>query len=142
MASFNVCPEAEVKPAILEELLTLLLAEGVAPEILDGFPALGIRSCGVIVSLADSDVDCRQALSEMFGVDKAKGPLHRLEASILLQVWNEAKTRSDTQQVEATARALSLPLELPHGSWRNLLKAFASRYGDSTSERTSVTVLL
>ena len=59
-----------------------------------GFRALGIRSCGLFVSLADSNADCRQALSEMFGVDKAIGPLHMLAGSKLLLVWNQAKTRS------------------------------------------------
>ena len=47
----------------------------------------------------------REALSEMFNVDKKHGPLHRLEASKLVEVWSQAKARTETQQkVESTAR--------------------------------------
>ena len=72
----------------------------------------------VFSSLADDLPDLREALSEMFNVDKKHGPLHRLEA--------------ETQQkVESTARAHGMPVELLAGSWGNLMKAFQDQYGSS-----------
>ena len=130
MAEFTKFEEAQVsgQPPISEELMTLLTAATVHKSILDGFRALGIR----FSSLADDLPDLREALSEMFNVDKKHGPLHRLEASKLVEVWQQAKARTETQQkVESTARAHGMPVELPAGSWGNLVKAFQDQYGSS-----------
>ena len=120
MAEFTKFEEAQVsgQPPISEELMTLLTAATVHKSILDGFRALGIATCGRFSSLADDLPDLREALSEMFNVDKKHGPLHRLEASKLVEVWSQAKARTETQQkVESTARAHGMPVELPAGSW-------------------------
>ena len=70
--------------------------------------------------------------SEMFNVDKKHGPLHRLEARKLVEVWPQAKAHTETQQkVESAARAHRMPVELPTGSWENLMKAFQDQYGSS-----------
>ena len=74
------------EPPISEEHMTLLTATTVQKSILDGFRALGIATCGRFSSLADDLPDLREALSEMFNVDKKHGPLHRLEASKLVEV--------------------------------------------------------
>ena len=134
MAEFTKFEEAQVsgQPPISEELMTLLTAATVHKSILDGFRALGIATCGRFSSLADDLPDLREALSEMFNVDKKHGPLHRLEASKLVEVWQQAKARTETQQkVESTARAHGMPVELPAGSWGNLMKAFQDQYGSS-----------
>ena len=134
MAEFTKFEEAQVsgQPPISEELMTLLTAATVHKSILDGFRALGIATCGRFSSLADDLPDLREALSEMFNVDKKHGPLHRLEASKLVEVWQQAKARTETQQkVESTARAHGMPVELPAGSWENLMKAFQDQYGSS-----------
>ena len=87
------------KPPISEALQTLLFAAEVSPTIVDGFRALGMKSCGLCLP-----ADFREALSEMFGGNKAKGIQDRLEAGKTIQVWSQAKTRSVTQQkVEARA---------------------------------------
>ena len=88
MAEFTKFEEAQVsgQPPISEELMTLLTAATVHKSILDGFRALGIATCGRFSSLADDLPDLREALSEMFNVDKKHGPLHRLEASKLVEV--------------------------------------------------------
>ena len=79
-----------------------------------------------------TSTDLREALSEMFDVDKNHGPLHRLEASKLVEVWSQAEARTETQQkVESTARARGLPVELPAGSRGNLMKTFQDKYGSS-----------
>ena len=112
--------------------MTLLTAATVHKSILDGFRALGIASCGRFSSLADDLPELGEALSEMFNVDKKHGPLHRLEASKLVEVWSQASARTETQQkVESTARAHGMPVELSAGSWRNLTKAFQDQYGTS-----------
>ena len=134
MAEFTKFEEAQVagQPPISEELMTLLTAATVHKSILDGFRALGIATCGRFSSLADDLPDLREALSEMFNVDKKHGPLHRLEASKLVEVWQQAKARTETKQkVESTARAHGMPVELPAGSWENLMKAFQDQYGSS-----------
>ena len=134
MAEFTKFDEAQVsgQPPISEELMTLLTAATVHQSILDGFRALGIATCGRFSSLADDLPDLREALSEMFNVDKKHGPMHRLEASKLVEVWSQAKARTETQQkVESTARAHGMPVELPAGSWGNLMKAFQDQYGSS-----------
>ena len=93
---------------------------------------LGIATCGRFSSLADDLPDLREVLSEMFNVDKKHGPLHRLEASKLVEVWSQAEARTETQQkVESTARAHGMPVELPAGSWGTLMKAFQDQYGSS-----------
>ena len=103
--------------------MTLLTAATVHKSILDGFRALGIATCDRFSSLADDLPDLREAPSEM---------LHRLEASKLVEVWSQAKARTETQQkVESTARAHGMPVELPAGSWGNLMKAFQDQYGSS-----------
>ena len=125
MAEFTKFDDAQVsgQSPISEELMTLLTAATVHKSILDGFRALGIATCGRFSSLADDLPDLREALSEMFNVDKKHGPLHRLEASKLVEVWSQAKARTETQQkVESTARAHGMPVELPAGSWGNLMK--------------------
>ena len=113
------------QPNISEELVTLLSAATVHKSILDGFRALGIATCGRFASLADDVKDLREAVSEMFNVDKKHGPIHRLEASKLVEVWQQAKARTETQQkVDSAARAHGIPVELPARSWGNLVKAF------------------
>ena len=132
MAEFTKFDDAQVsgQPPISEELMTLLTAATVHKSILDGFRALGIATCGRFSSLADDLPDLWKALSEMFNVDMKHGPLHRLEASKLVEVWSEAKARTETQQkVESTARAHGMPVELPASSWGNLMKAFQDQYG-------------
>ena len=102
------------QPPISEELMTLMSAATVHKSVLDGFRAPGIATCGRCSSLADDLPDLREALSEMFNVDKKHGPLHRLEASRLVEVWQQAKARTETQQkVESAARAHGMPVELP-----------------------------
>ena len=71
---------------ISEELMKLLTAATLHKSVLDGFRALGIATCGRFISLADDVTDLREALSEMFNIDKKHGPLHRLEASKLVEV--------------------------------------------------------
>ena len=134
MAEFTKFDDAQVsgQPPISEKLMTQLTAATVHKSILDGFRALGIATCGRFSSLADDLPDLREALSEMFNVDKKHGPLHRLEASKLVEVWSQAKARTETQpKVESTARAHGMPVELPAGSWGNLMKAFQDQYGSS-----------
>ena len=134
MTEFTQFPAEQVsgQPAISEELTTLLTAATVHRSILDGFRALGIATCGRFASLADDVSDLREALSEMFNVDKKHGPLHRLEGSKLGEVWSQAKARTETQQkVDSTARAHGMPVELPAGSWGNLVKAFQDKYGSA-----------
>ena len=65
MAEFTKFDDAQVsgQPPISEELMTLSTA-----------------ACGRFSSLADDLPDLKEALSEMFNVDKKHGPLHRLEA--------------------------------------------------------------
>ena len=86
MTEFTQFPAAQVsgQPAIPEELTTLLTAATVHKSILDGFRALGIATCGRFASLADDVADLREAISEMFNVNKKHGPLHRLEGSKLV----------------------------------------------------------
>ena len=67
----------------------------------------------------------------MFNVDRKHGPPRRLEASMLVEVWSQAKACSETKKVESTARAHGMPVELFAGSWRNLMKAFQDQYGSS-----------
>ena len=98
--------------------MTLLTAATVHKSVLDGSIALGIAMCGCFSSLADDLLDLREALSEMFSFDKKHGPLHRLEASKLVEVWS-------------TARAHGIPVELPADSWGNLMKAFQDQCGTS-----------
>ena len=83
MAEFTKFDDAQVsgQPPISEELMTLLTAATVHKSILDGFRAPGIATCGRFSSFADDLPDFREALAEMFNVDKKHGPLHRLEAS-------------------------------------------------------------
>ena len=50
--------------------MTLLTDATVHKSLLDGFRALGIATCGRFSSLADDLPDLREALSEMFNVDK------------------------------------------------------------------------
>ena len=138
MAEFTKFDDAQVsgQPPISEELMTLLTAATVHQSILDGFRALGIATCGRFSSLADDLPDLRGALAEMFNVDKKHGPLHRLQASKLVEVWSQAKARTETQQkVESTARAHGMPVELPSGSWGNLMKAFQDQYGSSIPQK-------
>ena len=134
MTEFTQFPAAQVsgQPAISEELTTSLTAATVHKSILDGFRALGIATCGRFPSLADDVADLREALSEMFNVNKKHGLLHRLEGSKLVEVWSQAKARTETQQkVDSTARAHGMPVELPAGSWGNLVKAFQDKYGSA-----------
>ena len=78
------------------------------------------------IATSDDLPDLREVLSEMFNVDKKHGPLHRLQASKLVEVWQQAKSRTETQQkVESTG----MPVELTAGSWGNLMKAFQDQYG-------------
>ena len=93
---------------------------------------LSTAACGRFSLLADDLPDLREAHSEIFNVDKKHGPLHRLEASNLVEVLSQAKARTETQQkVESTARAHGMPVELLAGSWRNLMKAFQDQHGSS-----------
>ena len=90
MAEFTKFEEAQVsgQPPISVELMTLLTAATVA-QVHSGW-LQGAWYCNVwsfLFSLADDLPDLRQALSEMFNVDKKHGPLHRLEASKLVEVW-------------------------------------------------------
>ena len=60
--------------------------------------------------------------------------LERSRCSVLptWEVCSQVKARTETQQkVESTARAHGMPVELPAGSWRNLMKAFQDQYGSS-----------
>ena len=112
MAEFTKFDDAQVsgQPPTSEELMTLLTAATVHKSILDGSRALGIASCGRFSSLADDLPDLTEALPEMSNVDKKHGPLFRLEASKLVEVWSQAKARTETQQnVESTARAHRAP---------------------------------
>ena len=116
MTDFTQFAEAQVpgQPNISEELMTLLTAATVHKSILDGFRALVIATCGHFASLADDVADLREALSEMFNVDKK----------------HEARTKTQ-QKLESTARAHGMPVELPAGSWGNLTKSFQDKYGSS-----------
>ena len=102
------------QPNISEELMTLLTAAMVHTSILDGLRELGIATCCRFASLTDDVTDLREALSTMFNVDKKHGPLHRLEASKLVEVWSQAKARTETQQKVEARRAPSGVLGQPH----------------------------
>ena len=78
--------------------------------------ALGIATCGRFSSLAD---DLPDALSEMFNVDKKHAPLHRLEASKLVEVWQQAKARDGN-----TAKRLSRQPEHTECLLGNFMKSF------------------
>ena len=60
---------------ISEELMTLLTAATLHKSVLDGFRALGIATCGGSTFRRN-----------VRNVDKKHGPLHRLEASKLVEV--------------------------------------------------------
>ena len=98
----------------------MLLDADASPGFVTGFRALGVKTCSLYMALADSDADLRDTLADMLGVVKSKRVAHRLESARLLQVWQQSKTRSVKQiKLHATARALGLPCELPHGAWGN-----------------------
>ena len=131
MAEFAKFDYAQVsgQPPISEELTTLLTAATVHKSILDGFRALGV-SLRVVASPRR-----RSSRPPGSAFDKKHGPLHRLEASKLVEVSSQAKARTETQQkVESTARAHGMPVELPAGSWGNLMKAFQDAYFETLEE--------
>ena len=81
--------------------MTPLTAATVHKSILDGF-------------IADDVADFREALSEMFNVDKKHGPLHRLEASW----W---KCGHKQKPASRHSRSLSLrpdSMGCPSSSWQ------------------------
>ena len=109
--------------------MALLTVATVHKSVLDGFRALRIATCGRFSSLADDLPDLREAPSEMFNVDKKHGPLHRLEASKLVEVWSQAKARTETQhKVESAAQAYCKD-NTPQDRFRSvkLFKEFAYR---------------
>ena len=84
----------------------------------------------------DSEAELKASMQVLFSIDRSQGAQHILESAKLITVWKQARVRSDTQpQVEASARAHGLPLELPHGTWGNLLKGFATKFGDKVPKQ-------
>ena len=146
MAFFLQFTEEQIsqKPDIDEDLRTMLLQAGVHTSMPGIFRAQGISNCALFVALADSEAELKASMQVLFGIDRSQGAQHILESAKLITVWKQARVRSDTQrQVEATARAHGLPLELPHGTWGNLLKGFATKFGDTGSKtRAAVPVVL
>ena len=104
----------EEQPDIDEDLRTMLLQAGVHTSMPDIFRAQGISNCALFVALADSEAELKSSMQVLFGID------HILESAKLITVWKQARVRSD---------AHGLPLELPHGTWGNLLKGFATKFG-------------
>ena len=108
MTEFPQFAEAQVsgQPNISGVLVALLTAATVHKSLLHGFRAYGIATCGRFASIADDVADLRKALSEMFNADEKHSPLHRLEASKLVEVWSQAKARTEEtqQKVDSTAR--------------------------------------
>ena len=62
------------KPANSKELQTFIFAAEVPPEIAEGFRALAVMSCGLFVSLANSDPDFREEISETLGQQGKRDP--------------------------------------------------------------------
>ena len=124
------------KPDIDEDLRTMLLQAGAHTSMPGIFRAQGISNCALFVALADSEAELKASLQVLFGIDRSQGVQHILESAKLITVWKQARVRSDTQrQVEASARAHGLPLEFPHGTWGNLLKGFATKFGDTVPKQ-------
>ena len=65
--------------------------------IVAGFWFHGIGSCSLFVAVADSEAHFCEA-RDFFGIDKINGFAHRMQATRLLGVWQQARTRNDTQQ--------------------------------------------
>ena len=109
--------------------MTLLTAATVHKSILDGFWALGIATCGRFSSLADDLPHLREALAEMFNVDKKHGPLHRLEASKLVE--GQKLGRKHSKRLSRQPEHTECLSSSRRGSWGNLMKAFQDQYGSS-----------
>ena len=138
MAFFLQFTEEQISqnPDIDEDLRTMLLQAGVHSSMPGIFRAQGISNCALFVALADSEAELKASMQVLFGIDRSQGVQHILESAKLITVWKQARVRSDTQrQVEASARAHGLPLELPHGTWGNLLKGFATKFGDTVPKQ-------
>ena len=134
---FTVFPAAEslAKLATQNDLLTLLLTAQVDVNISVRFPARGIESRCISVALADSEAHFTDALLDFVNIGKSEEGSHRMQAARLIGFWQQARTRdSAQQQVEAAARAHGISQELSHGTWRNLLRAFASSHGHQSGE--------
>lgn len=120
MADFTQIQAAEslAKPAIQADLLTLLLTARVDANIVAGFQTHGTESCSICVALAYSEADFRDALVEFFNVDS------RLQGSWEFGNRQGPGTLLSYRWKERVAHT-GFSLEHQHGTWRDLLKAFA-----------------
>ena len=106
------------KPPIREQPLTMHIAAAVFLGIVNGLRALGIKTCALYVALADSDADLREPQGDMLGVVKSEAAAFRVLSSWCFHVWQQSKTRNETQtKIDAATRVHGLPLELPYGAW-------------------------
>ena len=115
----------------LRRLLKLLASAKVDLQIVNGRRALGVKSCGCMW-LRRTLRQISASLSQRFWSvqDERRGT----QFTSSKPVWQQAKTRTETpQEVDASAGAHGLPLELPHGGWSNLLRAHETAHGDGDS---------
>ena len=91
----------------LDPSLEALLREvNLNEELIISFRVQEIHDRGLFVALDTSEESLRKTAEEAFGVDPAKGFVHKRELAKIVKAWHTAKVQNETKvRVDAVARA-------------------------------------
>ena len=143
---FSRPPDAEIpasqplEPALEQMLRTSQISE----DLIQIIRVQGVNDRETFVSLADSVPEFREAAKDLFCIDTAKGPQHRLMQARIVKAWNASKHYSEAQlKVDANAKAHGETITMPSSDWMSLIDQFRAKYGCShTRVLPSSTIVL
>ena len=129
---FSRPPDAEIaasqplEPALEQMLRTSQISE----DLIQIIRVQGVNDRETFVSLADSVPEFREAAKDLFGIDTAKGPQHRLMQARIVKARNASKHYSEAQlKVDANAKAHGETITMPSSDWMSLIDQFRAKYG-------------
>ena len=115
----------------LDPSLEALLREvNLNEELIMAFRVQEIIDRVLFVALDTSEEGLRKTAEEAFGVDPAKGFVHKRELAKIVKAWHTAKVQNETKvRVDAVARAHGEPVQMLHLDWVSLMTKFKKQYG-------------
>ena len=115
----------------LDPSLEALLREvNLNEELIMAFRVQEIHDRGLFVALDTSEEGLRKTAEEAFGVDPAKGFIHKRELAKIVKAWQTAKVQNETKvRVDAVARAHGEPVTMLHPDWVSLMTKFKKQFG-------------
>ena len=122
----KIAASQPLEPALEQMLRTSQISQ----DLIQIIRVQGVNDRETFVSLADSVPEFREAAKDLFGIDTAKGPQHRLMQARIVKAWNASKHYSEAQlKVDANAKAHGETITMPSSDWMSLIDQFRAKYG-------------